>query len=159
MVAEPTSWAKLWKVLPEFVADLLERAGHLLKRRKPNLYVHISVESPLWCIAGEQGSKNEMMQIMFSADFNHDDPKQTLVIVNAYPKGKREQKVSFPNQFVIPPCQIVSEQVAAWVIPLLATPGNNWRGRFILVDQFKRKHKTEKIVFRWAGPPTAKNHR
>lgn len=51
-------------------ADLLERAGHLLKRRKPNLYVHISVESPLWCIAGEQGSKNEMMQIMFSADFN-----------------------------------------------------------------------------------------
>jgi len=152
---------KLLKTCSEFAADLLERLGHRLRRRKPRLYVHYAVAQSLWCIATQterDGTKTPIMQLIFSADFNHDDPKQDLVIVNAYPKGMRQQKVAAFEKFNVPPGRIVTKQVAVWVLPLLAEQGKDWKGRFILVDQFMRKHKTERVVFRWVGcSPSSKN--
>jgi hypothetical protein len=79
----------------------------------------------LWCIAQQgqrDGSLKDMMQAMFWADFNHDDPKLTLVIVDAYPQGTRPQ-IGMITKFAIPPNKIVQQQVAAIVVPIIATKG------------------------------------
>jgi hypothetical protein len=111
----------------------------------------------LWCIAQQgqrDGSLKDMMQAMFWADFNHDDPKLTLVIVDAYPQGTRPQ-IGMITKFAVPPNKIVQQQVAAIVLPIIAKKGKPWVGRFILVDQFQRKYKTKKMSFRWAGQTTS----
>jgi hypothetical protein len=65
-------------------------------RRKPTLYVHFNSVQTVWCIAQtpqSSGPAIEYMHTVFWADLNHDDPKQTLIIVNAYPKGKKGRAV------------------------------------------------------------------
>jgi hypothetical protein len=56
-----------------------------VERSKPRLCVHFSPSNLMWCIA--QSGSREMMQLTFSASFNHDDRNQGLVIVDAYLKG------------------------------------------------------------------------
>jgi hypothetical protein len=92
-----------------------------------------------------------MMQAMFWADFSHDDPKQTLVIIDAYPDGTHPQIGMF--KFAIPPGKLVQEQVASFVLPVKAKKGEPWTGRFVLVDQFQRKYRTKKVTLRWVGHP------
>ena len=103
-----------------------------------------------WCIA-LQGS-NEMMQVTFVADINHDDTKHALVIVDAYPQGTKAQ-LSMIDKFTLPPETIVTQRIAMFVSPVVAETGKAWTGRIILVDQFKRKYKTDRATFRWVGPP------
>ena len=91
------------------------------------------------------------MQVMFSADFNHDDHKHGLAMVEAYLEGTRLE-ISAMDKFVIPPNEIVSERIVVMVLPVKGEKGKPYTGRFILIDQFKRKHRTEKITFTWAGP-------
>jgi hypothetical protein len=63
-----------------------ERLVLRIGRRKPNLYVHFNPVQTIWCIAQmaqQSGPAIELMQIVFWADLNLDDPKQTLIIVKA----------------------------------------------------------------------------
>ena len=102
----------------------------------------------LWCIAGNAGQ--EMMQTVCWADINHDDPQLALIITNVYPEGSHSTKIQV-TKFVVPPGEMVHEQLASFSGPIKAEKGKLWIGRLILVDQFKRKHKTEKITFQWVG--------
>jgi hypothetical protein len=133
---------------------IAERLSLRIGRRKPNLYVHFNPVQTIWCIA-QMGQRNgppiELMQTVFWADLNHDDPKQTLVIVNAYPEGT-EPEMSTISKFAIPPGEMVNEQLTAMVLPIKGKKGEPWIGKFILVDQFNRKYKTKRIKFKWAGP-------
>jgi hypothetical protein len=131
-----------------------ERLALRIGRRKPRLYVHFDSIQTVWTIAhGGQpsGSAVEFMHVVFWADLNHDDPKQTLVIVNGYPEGTQPEMQSM-SKFAIPPGSIVHEQLSAIVLPIKAKKGEPWIGKFILVDQFERKFKTKKIKFKWVGP-------
>ena len=90
------------------------------------------------------------MHVIFWADLNHDDPKQTLVIVNGYPEGTRPEIQSM-TKFAIPPGTMVHEQLSAIVLPVKVKTGEPWIGKFVLVDQFERKFKTKNIKFKWVG--------
>src|SRR5437879_10451164 len=57
---------------------------------------------------------------------------------------------------LIPPGTLAHIQPAAIVQPIIATKGKPWKGRLILVDHFQRKHKTQRIEFKWDGGPQAK---
>jgi len=71
-----------------------------------------------------------------------------------YPQGSRSAK-SRASNFVVLPGQMVHEQLASFSVPIKAEKGKPWIGRLILVDQFKKQYKTEKVTFQWAGGATA----
>lgn len=56
---------------------------------------------------------------------------------------------------LIEPQTMAHIQLSAIVTPIVATRGKPWRGRLIVVDQFHRKHKTQKIEFKWVSPEQA----
>jgi hypothetical protein len=144
----------LTRPLSSIATPLAQRVGKWLGRRKPRLYVHFNPTQTLWCLAEQRqpnGTTVEMMQMMFWADFNHDDERQTLILTDAYPEGTSPQ-MGMISKFAIPPGTMVNEQVAAFVAPVKGLRGSPWEGRFVLVDQFQRKYKTNKVTFRWAGP-------
>lgn len=119
------------------------------------MYAHVAPASSFWCIgyAGDaKDGANQFMQTVFQAEFTHDDDKQALVIMNAYPEGT-ETKFAALTPFNIPPRTLVSQQVSAFVQPISPRPGETFECRYILVDQFHRKYRTQRIVFKWAGPP------
>jgi hypothetical protein len=149
MVLNLTWLENLTKPFASLFNPIAERIGNRLGRRKPRLYVHVQAQTSLWCIA-QQGT-TELMQVMFSADLNHDDHKHGLAIIEAYLEGTRVE-IGMMDKFVIPPNEIVTERIGAMVLPVKGEKGKPYTGRFILVDQFKRKHKTEKITFKSAGP-------
>ena len=143
------------KPFSSLLNPLAERIGNWVGRRKPRLYIHFIPSQILWCVAWQgqkDGTSIEMMQAMFWADFNHDDQRETLVIMDAYPQGTQPQ-IGMIDKFKIPPRCTVYKQVAAIVLPIKGKKGKPWVGRFVLVDQFQRKYKTIKITFRWMGPP------
>ncbi len=148
------SWLdNLTKPFSSLLNPIAERLGKWFGRRKPHLYVHFNPSQTVWCItkhSERDGSSTEMMHAMFWADFNHDDPKQTLIIMDGYPEGTHSQIVTV-SDFVIPPGEIVDQQVIAIVLPIKGEKGKPWTGRFILVDQFQRKYKTKKVTFKWVG--------
>jgi hypothetical protein len=148
-------WLKdLTKPFSTTLNAVAERLALRIGRRKPNLYVHFDPVQTVWCIAQSAqrgGSPVEYMHVVFWADLNHDDPKQTLVIVNAYPEGTQPEMETI-SKFSIPPGSIVHEQLSAIVLPFVAKKGEPWIGKFILVDQFDRTYKTKKIKFKWVGP-------
>lgn len=89
------------------------------RKRKPHLYVHFNLSQMVWCIAS--GGK-EVAQIMFWADINHDDSKETLVITGAYPKGTKPQ-LNEIDKILVPPNKLVKTQIAAFVLPIRAEKG------------------------------------
>jgi hypothetical protein len=97
------------------------------------------------------GASTELMQIVFWADVNHDDQRETLVIMSAYPEGS-EPEIASTLQFSVLPGTIVHEQISAFIKPIKGEAGKTWRSKFVLVDQFRRKYKTQEIAFRFAGP-------
>ena len=137
----------LTKPFASLLNPVAERIGNWLGRRRPRLYVHFEPTQSLWCLS--HNGDQELMQVMFSAGFNHDDPKQTLVIMDAYPSGTHVE-IPGNDKFSVPPGQVVRERVYVFVSPVPAK-GKPWTGRFILVDQFHRRHKTQKVVLRWVG--------
>lgn len=90
-------WAwleSLTKPFSSLVTPLAERIGNWLGRRKPRLYVHLNSPQLLWCVATEKqrnGPDLEMMQVFLSAQFNHDDEKQTVVIMDGFPEGTQNR--------------------------------------------------------------------
>jgi hypothetical protein len=148
----PFEWLEsLTKPLASLLTPIAERVGGSLGHRKPHLYVHFT-NPMLWCIA--KNGEQEMMQTVCWADINHDHPQHALIIMDIYPQGSRSAKIRASN-FVVPPGQTVHEQLASFSVPIKAEKGKPWIGRLILVDQFKRQHKTEKVTFQWAGGAAA----
>ena len=87
------------------------------------------------------------MQVMIVGELNHDDAKQTLVITDAYLEGTKPQ-IRMPK-IVVPPGAMVQAHLSAFVLPFIAEEGKPCVTRFILVDQFQRKYKTNKFSFRY----------
>jgi hypothetical protein len=148
MYAMSFEWLEnLTKPLASLLTPIAERVGGSLGHRKPHLYVHFT--HPLvWCIAGNAGQ--EMMQTVCWADINHDDLQHALIITDIYPQGSRSSKIRASN-FIVPPGQMAHEQLASFSVPIITEKGKPWVGRLILVDQFKRQHKTETVTFQWVG--------
>jgi hypothetical protein len=141
------------KTLNGFFKAIVDRVATAITRRKPKVHVHPVVGNEIWCIANS--GNVEYMHIVCWAHVTHDDSKQAVIIMGVYPEGTTPQ-VDTVSHEVIPPGTMVKTQLSAIVAPILGIKGKPWKGRLILVDQFHRKHKTQKIVFKWVGgpPPT-----
>lgn len=105
----------------------------------------------IWCLAwmGEEAG----MQLMFMADFTHDDPHRTLLLTGAYINGTKQwQQLIEPIE--IPPQELITPEytIGVFVHPVIGKPGESWKGRIIFVDQFKRLHKTDEVEFKFTGP-------
>jgi hypothetical protein len=138
-----------WKPgLKPSAAGRMARVALRVKGRKPRLHVHLSPASLMWGVA--QSGSLEMMQLSFSASFNHDDRNQTLVIVDAYLKGTIPQ-LEMRHKFEVPPETMVDQRLVVSVTPVVGEKGKDWTGRVVLLDQFRRKYKLMKATFRWVG--------
>jgi len=150
-------WAwleNLTKPFSSLLNPLAERIGQRLGRRKPRLYVHFNPTQLVWGIGTQKQTREpdlEMMHIHLTAGFNHDDDKQTLVIMDAFPEGTQNRMPAL-SQFEIRPHTLVNQQVVAFVVPVVGEKGKPWTGRFIIVDQFQRRYKTQRATYRWTGP-------
>lgn len=127
-----------------------ERLAHWLSR-KPKLFVTFHPQPMSWCLAwwGEEPG----MQLVFMADFTHDDPHRTLLLIGAYLKGTKSLQ-NFFEPIEIPPRKLITPQYTLFLFvhPVIGTAGQPWKGRIIFVDQFKRPHKSEKVEFKFTGP-------
>jgi hypothetical protein len=70
-------------VVSQAISDRLE---HWLSR-KPKLYIRLRPQTAMWCLAF-QGEETGM-ELSFLADFTHDDPDRTLILIEAYIKESR----------------------------------------------------------------------
>jgi hypothetical protein len=153
MFAFDTKWLEpITKPIGNILEPVTKRIGGFLGHPKPRLYVHFSKRQLAWCIAGGNGQL-EMMQVVCTAEIAHDDPHQTLIILDSYPNGARSEMGTTATHFVIPPETVVRETFASFSTPVIGKKGQPWTGRLVLVDQFKRKYKTERVTFQWAGAP------
>ncbi len=151
MYAMSFEWLEnLTKPLSSLLTPIAERVGGSLGRRKPHLYVHFT-HPMLWCIA--KNGEQEMMQTVCWADINHDGLQHALISTDVYRQGARSVKIRASN-FIVRPGEMVHEQLVSFSVPIKAEKGKPWVGRLILVDQFKREHKTEKVTFQWVGETT-----
>jgi hypothetical protein len=139
----------LTKPFSSLLNPLAERIGRRLGNRKPNLFVHFDPTQQVWGIS--MNGDHEMRSFNFFADFNHDDPRQTLAILDAYPEGTISQ-VALMHKFHIPPGAIITQRISVFVSPPRVEKGEPWTGKIVFVDQFKRKYKSEKVTARWLGP-------
>jgi hypothetical protein len=126
---------------------IADRIGHKLKRR-PKLHIYVRPLTSFWCYAWE--GQKPMMQAQFSADITNDG-NEGVLILDSYIEGTNS-KLPFRECIKVPPTTTVTgENIAVFVSPIVGTGGKDFTGRVVLIDQFKRKHKTDKITFTWAG--------
>lgn len=135
----------------DVISNALSGRLEILLKRKPRLFVNFHPLMELWCIAFAGDKK--VMQVCFMADFSHDDPKQTLLLIEARLKGTKPW-MRFDEPIRIPPGQLVRSKYVEdfYVMPMIGTPGKNWTGRIIFKDQFHRPYKSGKFEFVWTGP-------
>jgi len=105
----------------------------------------------VWCIA--LAGTEKWMQVGFSADFTHDDPEQTLILIDAFPEGTRTAH-PFREHIEIAPSELVTPEYQVWMMvkPVVSEEGKNWTTRIVFVDQLKRRYKSQRVEFTWAGP-------
>jgi len=133
----------LLKPFAIITTPIAERIASWLKR-KPKLHVNFHPIACVWCIA--KNREEPLMQVRFAADLTHDDPKESLIIVDAHPDGT---KLVLPfDKISVPPHNLREVLVAVFVQPVLQVKGKDWTGRIIFIDQFGRKYKTQKHTFR-----------
>jgi hypothetical protein len=157
MPPEPSGfWQVLAKVVEVFtkplavISNAIAERLEIFFRRKPKLHVHFHPHTGVWCLANDGNMK--IMQVGFAADFTHDDPRQTLILVDAFPEGAHS-KYPFHDDITIGLEELVTPEHQIWmmVTPVVGEEGKNWEGRIVFVDQFKQKHKgKEKFEFMWA---------
>jgi hypothetical protein len=147
---EHVSWIKS---LGGVLKAVFDRLAVAIGRRKAKLFVHFQPGTSIWCIAtsGPGLPSIEYMQIVCRASFAHDDLKEPLVIIDAYPAGTAPE-VKAMEPFTIQSQELVQEQIVAIVAPVIGEKGHSWTGRIVFVDQYLRKHKTQKSTFKWVGP-------
>lgn len=134
------------------VSDAVSTRLKILLRRKPRLLVNFHPGTPMWCLA--HAGTEPLMQMMFMADFTHDDPDQTIILIEAYLKGAKP-KFHFQELIAIDAEELVTPRynVHFMVTPVIGDEGKDWTGRVYFIDQFHRAYKTRKVEFRWAGGP------
>lgn len=137
------------KTLNGFFKAIVDRLATAITRRKPKVHVHPLVGNEVWCIA--TSGNTEYMHIICWAHVTHDGSNDALLIMSVYPEGTTPQ-VDTISPVTLQPGTMVKTQLSAIVAPIVGTKGKPWRGRLILEDQFHRKYKTQKIVFKWVGP-------
>ena len=59
---------------------------------------------------------------MLWANINHDHPQHALIITDIYPQGPSSARMRASN-FVVPPGQMVHEQLASFSVPIKAEKG------------------------------------
>jgi hypothetical protein len=129
---------------------IAERIGNRL-RRKPKLYIHIHPLTNVWCYAWGGGGQNPMMQVRFDADITNDSHREGVIILDGYVKGTKS-KIPFMSHIEVPPATTALRQiVGVFSAPVIGEGGKDFTGRIILVDQFKRKHPSDKTTFKWVG--------
>jgi hypothetical protein len=132
----------------EIVATpIAERVASWLKR-KPRLHVHFHPLTALWCLANE--NLQPVMQVVFTADYTHDDHAEGLIIIDAHPE--KSQPWHPFEKFDIRPGQLRENRIAIFAQPVVGEKGKDWTGRIVFVDQFGRKYTTQSNTFKWAGP-------
>lgn len=146
--------SNLIKPFTNIFNPVTERIGKWLGRRKPKLYVHFHATQLLWSVGHElqpDGSKLEIMNIHLTADFTHDDDKQTLLIVDVHPEGA-QSRVRL-SELCIRSGELLSHlQLVSFAVPVIGDKGKPWTGKLVLVDQFERQYKTKRATYRWTGP-------
>ena len=90
------------------------------------------------------------MQLIFIADITNDHDEDTLAILDDYVPGAKPA-IPFRDRVNIPTTTTQEEHVALFVTPVVREAKQDFTTRVILIDQFKRKHWTDKVTFRWAG--------
>lgn len=127
---------------------IAERIGNRLKR-KPKLHIYVHPQTRIWCYAW-QGDK-PMMQVRFEADITNDSRDESVFILDGYVEDT-EPQIPFLNRITIPPTSTAQgEIICVFVKPVVGEGGKDFTGRVILLDQFKREHKTDKVTFTWVG--------
>ncbi len=134
-------------VVSHAISDRLE---HWLSR-KQRLYVTFHPQPRFWSLAWQ--GEEQGMELVFMADFTHDDPHRTLLLTGAYISGTTPWQ-SFFEPIEIRPKELVTPQYEFPVLvhPVVGKIGETWKGRLIFVDQFKRPYKTDKIELKFIGP-------
>ena len=130
------------------VSDAIAIRTEVLLRRKPRVYVTFQPVTSYWCLAHE-GDKR-VMQVGFTADFAHDDPEQNVLVIEAYPKGTRT-RYPLAEKLSIRPSELVTQRFNLMAVPVVGEEGKNWKGRVVLVDQWKRRYKTDEPEGRLGG--------
>jgi hypothetical protein len=131
---------------------IAERIGNRLKR-KPRLHIYVRPLTNFWCYAWDGYGENQkpMMQARFTADITN-DRDEGILILDGYIKGTKP-KLPFSDRIEVPPTTTVEgENIAVFCTPVVGEGGKDFTGKIILIDQFKRKHPTDKITFTWVGP-------
>jgi hypothetical protein len=158
---EPGFWKEVTRALSkvvevfirplDVVSNALSGRLEILLKRKPRLFVNFHPMSAFWCLAFS--GKQRAMQVSFMADFSHDDPEQTILLIDAYLKGAKPW-LRFDEPIDVAPEELVTPkyQVHFMVTPIIAPVGKNWTGRIIFIDQWHRRYKTKKFEFVWMGP-------
>jgi hypothetical protein len=129
---------------------IAERIGNRLKR-KPKLYIHIHPVTNIWCYAWDGANQNPVMQVRFEADITNDSDHEGVLILDAYVKGTKS-KFPLTSHIEIPPATTMLRNiVGVFSAPVVGEGGKDFTGRIILVDQFKRRHPSDKTTFKWVG--------
>jgi hypothetical protein len=161
-VSEPGFWkevtsavSKVVEVVTKPLAVVSEAVStrlEILLKRKPRLFVNFHPGTTIWCLA--HAGTEPLMQMMFMADFTHDDPDQTVILVEVYLKGTKP-KFHFQDPVDIDPEELVTPNfnVHFMVTPVIGEEGKSWTGRIYFIDQLHRTYKTKKVEFKWAGGP------
>jgi hypothetical protein len=140
----------LTKPFANIFNPISERVGNRIARRKPHISIHPDPLLTNWTIANHGGT--ELMQLMIFGGFTHDDRDTTLIITDAYVAGT-QSKVKTIDWLTLPPGKLLDSRIVTIVGPVVAEKGKPFETRVILVDQFRRKYKSQKLTLHWAGPP------
>ncbi len=158
---EPGFWKEVTHILSKMVdvftrpldvvSNALSGRLEILLKRKPRLYVNFHPMMGHWGLAFSGEAR--AMQVCFMADFSHDDPDQTLLLIDAYIKGTKPW-IKFEEPIKISPGRLVRSNYVEdiMVTPIIAPLGKNWTGRIIFIDQYHRRYRTKKFEFNWTGP-------
>jgi hypothetical protein len=145
----------LTKPFSNIFNPITERIGNRIARRKPRVSIHPDPLLTIWCIANP--GENEFMHLVLSGGFTHDDKDVTLIFTDTYAVGTKT-KIKMADWLKIAPGQLLDTRIVTFVGPVIAEKGKPFETRVVLVDQHRRKYKSQKIIFQWAGPaatPTA----
>jgi hypothetical protein len=103
---------------------------------------------PVWH-AAVQPSGAVYMQVIIQPRINHNS-SEAVFVVDSYAKGT-VPVVSGMVNFIVPPNVMVREHLSSIAVPVVGKKGKDWTGRLVVVDHFRKKHKTDKITFMWVG--------
>src|SRR5713226_8271417 len=130
-MSEPGFWKEVTSALTKIVevftkplsvvSDAVSNRLEILLKRKPRLYVNFHPTTSLWCL-GRAGDE-KFMQVMFSADFTHDDLDQTIILIDAFLKGTKPI-VHFHDPIDIDPEELVTPHpISLMVKPVVGEEG------------------------------------